>query len=137
MVYFLRLYIILLCIYTFLHSRTFFYFVLSFHNSISLSLCSFFYNLLNCIKYHNNKLKSSLLDASSARLTNNLSTSLSQRLSLAHCPASIFFTCSQNGPPSFGSDGLESSLSNFSSNHTLVEVIHDNGSGMPFPSHRW
>ena len=91
-------YIILLYFYVFILSFTLehsFYFVLSFHNAISLYLCSFFYNLLNCIKYHNNKLKSSLLDDSSARLTNNFSTSLSQRLSLAHCPASSFFTCSQ------------------------------------------
>ena len=37
-----------------------------------------------------------------------------------------------NGPPSFGSDGLKSIFSNFPSNHTLVEVIHNNGSGMHF-----
>ena len=35
-----------------------------------------------------------------------------------------------NGPPSFGSDGLESIFSNISPNHTLVEVIHNYGSGM-------
>ena len=67
-----------------------------------------FYYLLNCIKYHNNKLKSSLLDDSSARLTNNFSTSLSQRLS-----SFKFLHMLANGPPSFGSNGLESSLSNF------------------------
>ena len=90
-VYILYFYVFILY-FTLEHS---FYFVLSFHNSISFSLCSFFYNLLNCIKHHNNKLKSYLLYHSSARLTNNFSTSLSQRLSLAHCPASSFFTCSQ------------------------------------------
>ena len=61
--------------------------------SLSLSLLIFsFYNLLNCIKCHNNKFQSSSLDESSARLMTNFSTPLSQRLSLAQYSASTFFT---------------------------------------------
>ena len=51
--------------------------------SFSLLIFSSFYDLLNCIKFHNNKFQSSSLDESSARLMTNFSTSLSQRLSLA------------------------------------------------------
>ena len=64
--------------------------------SLSLSLLIFyFYNLLYCIKCHNNKFPSSSLDESSARLMTNFSTLLSQRLSLAQYSPSTFFTYSQ------------------------------------------
>ena len=91
--------------FSFINILYFYVFILSFaidHSLIFsyffLSLLIFsFYNLLNCIKCHNNKFQSSSLDESSARLMTNFSASLSQRLSLAQYSASTFFTYSQTG----------------------------------------